>query len=389
MSLFPVDQDDQQALPQKILQATACSRKSGSVSGWLVSLTLHALLLAVLSRLIEPSLRGVPGHGGSDGGLINAVFLTESRKSSASKGPLDTRLPDATPDQLSEGSRSKTFIKTVSFQTPEPVPELEQADDPPVIAKTSVSDPAAIELPDPELESIPTTPVPRQVRGARKRPASRLSYHDNPANPDDGKDQTGSGEEPRRSATRATSSSRTTGTRFFGASGNGRKIVYVIDCSGSMSDREVFSRARNELLASLDRLSQAALVQVIFYNDQTHALRGGTELVRNTADQRRRIAQFSRGIVPGGGTHHVPALELALELDPDALFWLTDADEPYLSAADLQELRRRNRRSIPIHAIEFGYGPELTADNFLKRAAKSSGGTHCYCDLGATNDGSP
>ena len=73
-------------------------------------------------------------------------------------------------------------------------------------------------------------------------------------------------------------------------------------------------------------------------------------------------------------------LLMALALRPDIVYFLTDADEPQLSAEELAEIGRANK-GTQIHAIEFGFGPESGDNNFLKRLARQNGGQHAYVDI--------
>lgn len=384
MSHAPQD-DDLFAMPQEMLPAKTPSRAKGSVPGWIVSLTLHAILLAILSRYIDPTARGLSGNQGSEGNTIQAFFGLQSNSAKEEGSPVDTRLPDPESEEVPERPR-QTPIRTVSFVTqsrqPDTAVEIDQQVEPESVEETQPTEPPA------------PSPGPRETRvshASRHVGADGPSLERRPAPSGDAPPRATIAQKAIRSrgaAQGGASSRQTPGTSFFGARGNGRKFVYVIDCSGSMSDRQTFAKARAELHASLEALPQTALVQVIFYNDQSHALGGdGNGLVRNSSDLRRRINQLSRSIVPGGGTHHVSALEMALDFDADAIFWLTDADEPYLSSTELRQLNRRNHRRVPIHAIEFGYGPALSADNFLVRAAKVSGGEYRYLDLTAERSG--
>jgi len=99
-----------------------------------------------------------------------------------------------------------------------------------------------------------------------------------------------------------------------------------------------------------------------------------------TEENQRLAAEFVRGISPAGGTRHREALELALGMRPDALFLLTDADEPSLAPSELDAIRRRNR-GTSIHTIEFGIGPIRNSNNFLVRLARQNNGQHVYIDV--------
>ena len=71
---------------------------------------------------------------------------------------------------------------------------------------------------------------------------------------------------------------------------------------------------------------------------------------------------------------------MALRMGPDIIFFLTDADEPQLSAEELARVRRKNRNTM-INSIEFGFGPRRARTNFLQRLARQNGGRHVYVDV--------
>jgi hypothetical protein len=175
--------------------------------------------------------------------------------------------------------------------------------------------------------------------------------------------------------------------RVFGVEAEGQKFVYVFDRSGSMGGsgrNSPLNAAKAELFASLESLGDAHQFQIIFYNEQPtiFALAGQPgKLVFGTEQNKLSAQRFVRGIVADGGTRHLEALELALKLHPDVIFFLTDADQPELSPAQLAHINRINGGSCSINAIEFGLGPEIGDDNFLVRLARENGGRHTYIDI--------
>jgi len=176
-------------------------------------------------------------------------------------------------------------------------------------------------------------------------------------------------------------------TRVFGIEAEGHKFVYVFDRSGSMggsSRNSPLNTAKAELLASLEGLGDTHQFQIIFYNEQPtiFALAGQPgKLVFGNEQNKASAQKFVRGIIADGGTRHLEALELALKLHPDVIFFLTDADQPELSPAQLAKISRINGGSCSINAIEFGLGPEIGNDNFLVRLARENGGRHTYIDV--------
>ena len=98
-------------------------------------------------------------------------------------------------------------------------------------------------------------------------------------------------------------------------------------------------------------------------------------------DQNKQLAsRFVGSITASGATRHEEALELALRLGPDVIFFLTDADEPRMTAKDLAQITQRNQGTT-INTIEFGYGQQYDSDNFLVKLARQNGGQHVYVDV--------
>lgn len=176
-----------------------------------------------------------------------------------------------------------------------------------------------------------------------------------------------------------------TRTGVFGVYGEGSRFIYVFDRSGSMSGYggRPLAAAKSELVASLGDLSRQNQFQIVFYNEDPSAfqpygekpkLQWGDEASKDLAKS------FVKSISAAGGTRHMGALNLALGLNPDVIFFLTDADEPAMSSGELARIRRANRGTA-IHAIEFGFGKQSNSNNFLVRLAKQNGGEHVYVDV--------
>ena len=174
-------------------------------------------------------------------------------------------------------------------------------------------------------------------------------------------------------------------TSVYGLQGQGSKFLYVFDRSGSMSGYggRPLRSAQGELIASLNDLESTHQFQIIFYNEEPQVFKPDNRTPRLVFgdDQGKALAQrFVRGIVAAGGTRHMEPLVMALKMRPDVIFFLTDAEEPRLSADELLQLQRFNK-GTQIHAIEFGFGPASGDDNFLKALARQNGGQHAYIDI--------
>ncbi len=181
----------------------------------------------------------------------------------------------------------------------------------------------------------------------------------------------------------------TPGTAFMGAKDEGTKVVFVIDASGSMTVHNSMQVAKSALVSSLQALEANQQFLIIFYDEKPSVLNlreihkpqlyAATEIHKTLA--RQKIA----GIHPGTGTQHVPALEMALRLRPDVIFFLTDAQEPPIHPAELEQLKLMNGQKTRIHSIEFGVGQEVSEtvapNNFLRKLSRQNGGTYRYYDV--------
>ena len=142
--------------------------------------------------------------------------------------------------------------------------------------------------------------------------------------------------------------------------------------------------AKRELIASLQSLRSVHQFQIIFYNQEPQlmpAFRGQSpQMVFGDEPGKRLAASFVGGISAYGATDHMQALQKALQLRPDVVFFLTDADQPQLRTDDFPRIRRLNQGTV-INAIEFGIGPPQPRFNFLQQLAAENGGRHTYVDV--------
>ena len=169
---------------------------------------------------------------------------------------------------------------------------------------------------------------------------------------------------------------------MFGVRGKGTRFVYVFDRSSSMDGGPLIA-AKRELIASLQSLHSVHQFQIIFYNQEPQLmnLRGQSpQMVFGDEPGKALAARFVGGVSAYGGTNHMQALQMALRMWPDVVFFLTDADEPQLRAGDFQKIRQWNQ-GTSINAIEFGLGPPKTRFNFLQQLAAENGGQHAYVDI--------
>jgi hypothetical protein len=181
-------------------------------------------------------------------------------------------------------------------------------------------------------------------------------------------------------------------TQVFGAQGTGSRFVYVFDRSASMQGYQgrPMAASRAELLKSLETLDSIHQFQIVFYNDTTSVFNPfpsrPPHLMFGTQENKELAAQYVRNVIPAGSTWHRDALLQALGMQPDIIFFLTDAAEPQLTPSELAEIKSRNRADAVIHSIEFGSGPFQGTDNFLVKLARQNGGEHVYVDVTRLGD---
>lgn len=137
---------------------------------------------------------------------------------------------------------------------------------------------------------------------------------------------------------------------FFGSQGKTQKMVYVVDVSGSMQNKGKEGKSRIELLKeelarSVSALPLSVKYQIIFFSnkawfagdeaDSTGLLFGGADdpenytsrpLLRATPSQKRKTLEHIEGIRSGGGTNWRLPLKMAMKLQPDLIYFMTDGE---------------------------------------------------------------
>lgn len=310
---------------------------------WLISAVVHALLILTLGYVAEKELHGTNGPPFGEL-LASSTNAPDESELFADEGSVtletasEPSLPDAADGMETSGGAMSDVI----------------SDEPPV--DTSSALPAAHEL------------------------AGLGTGEEGPA--------TGAGQltgGPRRTTKVAGGLARTS---VYGIEGEGNRFVYVFDRSASMGSGtgSPLASAKRELLASLAELSETNQFQIIFYNERPAAMNLGRQyggLLFADRQSQELAEKYVRGIMADGGTRHGEAIEAALVLSPDVIFFLTDADQPELSADRLARIKRMNAGRASIHTIEFGLGAQPARDNFLAKIARQNGGKYVYIDISA------
>ncbi len=191
---------------------------------------------------------------------------------------------------------------------------------------------------------------------------------------------------PAGSAEFAAAATRNTATFVGMTTSNARRIVYVIDASGSMiRSLQIVIR---ELGRSLGTLSPRQAYAVIFFQRNQALVVPPNRLAPATQEARSRtLAWIDDNVIPAGRSNPLAALEKGLRLKPDVIFLLseniTGSGEFEIDQADLLSLlddlnpvdRRSGRRVTRINCVQFLDPDPLDT---LRRIAQQHGGKDGY-----------
>ena len=160
---------------------------------------------------------------------------------------------------------------------------------------------------------------------------------------------------------------------FFAVGGgeNVKKIVYVVDRSGSMSDS--IDYVKFELKRSIGELSEEKEFDVIFYSSGTPVEMPTQRLVNATERNKQSAFEFVDSIVPQGETDPSKALERAFACGPELIYLLTDGE---FDRAIIDLVQRLNvGKKVTVHGICFLY---RTGEAVMKTIAEQNGGNYKF-----------
>jgi hypothetical protein len=122
-------------------------------------------------------------------------------------------------------------------------------------------------------------------------------------------------------------------TSFFGLPSRGTNFVFLVDSSGSMGGSRL-QLAKRELFRTMQNLGDKRRFHVIFFDQNLHILqlptapRPSDRPISATAEHIGGLRRWMSTIATDRGRHPMAALEMALEMLPDAVFLLSDGDFP-------------------------------------------------------------
>jgi len=158
---------------------------------------------------------------------------------------------------------------------------------------------------------------------------------------------------------------------FMGVKGRGKRVVYVIDRSGSMAFGERLPHARYELKRSIRALPDDGEFFVIFFDTSAFPM-PADRLMRATKSNTDRYAKWIDQQSPGGGTDPGDAMVKALELGPDTIFLMSDGGFDPMTAA---RIRAANSRNVSVCTVAFH---DSGGEELLKRIASENEGSYRF-----------
>jgi len=160
------------------------------------------------------------------------------------------------------------------------------------------------------------------------------------------------------------------GVGFFGTRARADSVIFIVDMSGSMEGHR-FDRAVEELIHSLNLLQPTQKFFIFFYNGVTYPMfeQRNSKLLPATSGNRAKAAKWIKAFRPEGDTAPEDAIERALKMKPQVIYFLTDGEIPTTTRSTAQRFNTEHKTVI--HTIAFEY--EGGAEQLRGIAADSKG----------------
>jgi len=165
---------------------------------------------------------------------------------------------------------------------------------------------------------------------------------------------------------------------FFGLKVKEKSTVFVVDASRSMNlphpgpSHTRFNRVKLELVRAISSMTENEKFFIIFFGDVTFPMPADYMMEATPQVRRRYLAWMASAMAVGNATIPDQALQLALQLGPDQIYFLTDGEfRPMVVPA----VTAANQKGIPIHSIGFS---DNRGENVLLEIARLNNGTYTY-----------
>jgi len=166
---------------------------------------------------------------------------------------------------------------------------------------------------------------------------------------------------------------------FFGMQPpTGQRVVFVVDNSRSMNHphespaKTRLRRLKIELINCILEMQPEQQFYVIFFSNETTPMPGSGLLLAQPGVRDPYLRWIAQLPSSGGPTNPLPALDLALRMQPDTICFLTDGDFDKRVKRILMSVQQQR---TSIHTFAFG---EVTAEETLKTLAEKNQGEYRF-----------
>jgi hypothetical protein len=162
---------------------------------------------------------------------------------------------------------------------------------------------------------------------------------------------------------------------FMGVSGNARRIVYIVDASGSMMT--IFPHVRFKLNESIGILRPSQAFNVFVFSNATVTAFNKGGLLTASPENKRKAVGFGEGVIAAGTTNPLPAIREAFTNKPELIYVLTDgfdvSEVPFAEIA--AEFRKANAdKRVRVNTILIRSRDDKELEKILDQIAKENGG---------------
>jgi Mg-chelatase subunit ChlD len=166
---------------------------------------------------------------------------------------------------------------------------------------------------------------------------------------------------------------------YYGMPIQARRMIFIIDTSGSMNGPRL-QAAKRELSQAIYDLPNNASFNIITFNDKAAAWRPA--MTPTTSDAKQAAGKFIYNLYAGGHTAAYDALDMSFRFDAEAVYFLSDgapnAGKIPAPKAIIDTVTQTNRsRRITINTIGISPGPpDGPLDAFVKTLAEQNFGVY-------------
>lgn len=126
-------------------------------------------------------------------------------------------------------------------------------------------------------------------------------------------------------------------------------VVYVIDCSSSMSG-ERFRKVARGVIDAVSQMTDRQQFAVLLFNTVAMQIDGGG-LIPATAANRQVLATQLSQVLPVGGTNPTDALLIALQMKPETIVMFSDGEFDESIVRRVTSLNRSSAKRIQINCV--------------------------------------